>query len=147
MTGHVCSPSWQILVSDRQRWVPVLLQNGRIVCVKNHDFCVTNNVLGGKLTFFTSNIMFFDVFVFSEPLVITMSKSSTRAFQRWYFRQISTKLSEVQVGLKFRSFFTSSGGGGGDINNNNDTCAWTPNNFQESYNFRIVLQENWARQV
>ena len=22
-----------------------------------------------------------------------------------------------------------------------DTCAWTPNSFQESYNFKIVLQE------
>ena len=39
--------------------------------------------------------------IFSEPLVITTSKSSTRAFQRWYFRSISTKLSDVQVGLKF----------------------------------------------
>ena len=47
MTGHVCSPSWQILVKAGQRWVPVMTQNCRKLCVKNHVF-------GVKITFLSS---------------------------------------------------------------------------------------------
>ena len=44
MTGHVCSPSWQILVSDGQRRVPVFIQTCRTVRVKNNVVLRKNQV-------------------------------------------------------------------------------------------------------
>jgi hypothetical protein len=44
MTGHVCSPSWQILVEYGQRRVPVMTQNGRNCGVKHNVFLRKHHV-------------------------------------------------------------------------------------------------------
>ena len=49
------------------------------------------------ITFFIKNSFNFK---FSEVLVVTPSKSSTRAFQWWYFPEIWTRLSLVYISLK-----------------------------------------------